>query len=115
VKELTHDSRADEELPTVRLVGVPMSDGSNNRDAPPTAEVVNFDEAMLDACAPDLRADLLAEAAMLADAFAPEGEPEHLTAMAHALSAGERDSEMDRNHARRLAAALRHLAQRSEG
>lgn len=90
-----------------------MGDGSKNREASATAKVVNFDEAMLDACTPELRADLLAEAAMLAHAFAPEGEPEHLIAMAHALSAGERDSEMDRNHARRLAAALRHLAQRA--
>ena len=32
--------------------------------------------------------------------------------MAQALSSGERDEEMDRNHARRLAAALRHLAAR---
>jgi len=78
-----------------------------------SAEVFNFDDAMLNACAPDLRADLLAEAAMLAQAFAPEGDPAHLTAMAHALSAGERDDEMDRNHARRLAAALRHLAGRN--
>lgn len=87
-----------------------MDKTSKTRRARATAEVVNFDDAVLEACAPDLRADLLAEAAMLAQAFAPEGNAEHLTAMAHALSAGERDGEMDRHHARRIAAALRHLA-----
>ncbi len=68
---------------------VGANDGiSDNSHGPATAEVVNFDEAMLDACPADLRANLLAEAAMLAHAFAPEGDPEHLLAMAHALSAG---------------------------
>ncbi len=79
---------------------------------PATAEVISFDDAMLDACLPALRADLLAEAAILAQAFAPEGDPLDLIAMAHALSTGERDAEMDRRHARHLAAALRHLARR---
>jgi len=90
----------------------PMASTRENCNQPASAEVFNFDDAMLGACAPDLRADLMAEAAMLAQAFAPEGDPAHLTAMAQALSSGERDSEMDRNHARRLAAALRHLAAR---
>ena len=89
-----------------------MKETSTDRASPATSEVVNFDEAMLDACSAQLRADLLAEAAMLAQAFAPEGDPAHLTAMAHALSSGARDGEMDRNHARRVAAALRHLALR---
>ena len=90
-----------------------MGQTTETRGHPPTAEVVSFDEAMLDACAPEVRADLLAEAALLAQAFAPGGDPGKLTAMAQALSSGERDEEMDRNHARRLAAALRHLAARS--
>ena len=89
-----------------------MDSTSENDVGPPTAQVVNFDEALLDACSGDQRTDLLAEAAMLAQAFAPDGEPEHLLAMAQVLSSGERDSEMGRNHARRLAAALRHLARR---
>ena len=90
----------------------PMGSTSKDSDTQGSAEVFNFDDAMLDACPADLRADLLAEAAMLAQAFAPDGEPAHLKAMAQALSSGERDSEMDRGHARRLAAALRHLAAR---
>jgi hypothetical protein len=90
-----------------------MDSTSKDGETSGSAEVFNFDDAMLDACPADLRADLLAEAAMLAQAFAPEGDPAHLTAMAQALSAGQRDNEMDRNHARRLAAALRHLAARS--
>jgi hypothetical protein len=87
-----------------------MDDTTEDGGAPATAEVVDFDDAILDACSAELRADLLAEAAMLAHAFAPEGDPERLAAMARALSSGERDEEMDRNHARRLAAALRLLA-----
>jgi hypothetical protein len=87
-----------------------MDNTSENNGDPPTAQVVNFDEALLDACSTEERADLLAEAAMLAQAFAPEGEAEHLLAMAQVLSSGERDDEMGRNHARRLASALRHLA-----
>ncbi|MDB5423017.1 MAG: hypothetical protein JWQ29_433 [Phenylobacterium sp.] len=91
-----------------------MDSTSKDGETLGSAEVFNFDDAMLDACPADLRADLLAEAAMLAQAFAPEGDPAHLTAMAQALSSGQRDSEMDRSHARRLAAALRHLAGRSQ-
>lgn len=75
-----------------------------------TADIIDFDEALLDACPAELRADLLTEASMLADAFAPEGRAEQLEAMATALSSGERDAEMGRMRARRLAAALRHLA-----
>ena len=89
-----------------------MDNTSENNVGPPTAQVVNFDEALLDACSADQRADLLAEAALLAQAFAPDGEVEHLLTMAQILSSGERDDELARNHARRLAAALRHLAQR---
>jgi len=89
-----------------------MDNTSENNLGPPTAQVVNFDEALLDACSSEQRADLLAEAAMLAQAFAPEGEAEHLLTMAKVLSSGGRDDEMGRNHARRLAAALRHLARR---
>ena len=88
----------------------PMGNASENNLGPPTAQVVNFDDAMLDSCSPQQRADLLSEAVRLAQAFAPEGEAEHLLSMAQILSAGERDGEMGRNHARRLAAALRHLA-----
>lgn len=77
---------------------------------PDSGEVLDFQEALLDACAPDLRADLLSEAALLAQAFAPQGDAAALTALAQALSSGARDAEMGQVHARRLAAALRHLA-----
>lgn len=87
-----------------------MDSASKNGGKPAIAQGVNFDEALLGACPADMRADLLAEAAMLAQAFAPEGDPAHLLAMAQVLSSGERDSEIGRNHALRLAAALRHLA-----
>ena len=75
-----------------------------------TAEIVDFDEALLESFAPERRADLLAEASMLSRVFAPGGEGEELQAMARALSSGAKDREMDRRHARGLAAALRRLA-----
>lgn len=74
-------------------------------------EVLSFDEALLEACPPELRASLLEEAAMLVQAFAPEGRTEQLTAMATALSAGAKAGKGDESmRARRLAAALRRLA-----
>ena len=99
-------------LPTPRVVGRRMDGASDDNCKPVTSQVVNFDEALLDACSTDLRAELLAEASMLAQAFAPAGEPERLLAMAQVLTSGKRDDDLGRNHARRLAAALRHLAQR---
>jgi hypothetical protein len=72
-------------------------------------EIVDFDAAMLDACAPEIRADLLREARLLAGVFAPHGGREGLTRMADQLSAGSRDAEMERAHARKLAAALKRL------
>ena len=73
-------------------------------------EIVDFDEAFLDACAPEERVDLMAEARRLAQAFAAEAGPEALEAMARDLSTGARDEEMERAHARKLAAAMRRLA-----
>jgi len=73
-------------------------------------QILDFDEALLDACAPGVRADLLREAELLASVFAPRGGAGELQHMATQLSAGERDSEMGRHHARRLAAALNRLA-----
>lgn len=65
---------------------------------------------MLDACSPGVLADLMTEAQLLAGVFAGGAGPGALERMAIQLSAGERDAEMDRSHARRLAAALRRLA-----
>ncbi|HEY8570958.1 hypothetical protein [Phenylobacterium sp.] len=75
---------------------------------------MDFDEALLNACSPELRTELLTEASMLAQAFAPEGRAEQLEAMAASLSSGQRDGWMHRARARRMAAALRHLAKGSE-
>lgn len=74
------------------------------------AEIVDFDVALLDSCAPRTKAELLMEAQLLAGVFAPGGDSRALLRMAAQLSAGERDAEMDRAHARRLAAALKRLA-----
>lgn len=84
------------------------------RQQPQTAEIVDFDEALLGSFALERRAELMAEAAMLARVFAPEGHPEALRAMARALSSGAKDREMDRRHARGLAAALNRLARQQE-
>ncbi|HEV2531012.1 hypothetical protein, partial [Phenylobacterium sp.] len=69
----------------------------------PTGEIVDFDEAMLDALTPEARANALAEAGLLARAFAPGAAADELESMARALSSGARDRDMDRKHARRLA------------
>jgi len=76
-------------------------------------EIIDFDDALLDACPQVLRADLMMEARLLAEVFAPDGDAEALARMAAQLSAGERDAEMGRAHARRLAAALKRLARES--
>jgi hypothetical protein len=89
-----------------------MSVSSDARS--PKGQVVDFDAALLDACPPVVRANLMAEATMLVQVFAPEGRAEQLQAMALALSSSERDGEMDRDHARKLAAALRRLAHEAE-
>lgn len=87
---------------------------SKAQSARRSAEVVDFDEALMGACPPDLAAELRAEAEILACAFAPEGRRAELEAMAEALSRGSHDAAMDRRRARGLAAALRLLARRSE-
>ena len=72
--------------------------------------IIDFDAALLDACDPQTRADLMTEADLLAGAFAPGGGAEALERLAEALLSGERDMELGRAHARRLAAALKRLA-----
>jgi hypothetical protein len=52
----------------------------------------------------------LREARLLASAFAPKASARGLRRMAAQLSAGARDAQMGRAHARRLAAALKRLA-----
>jgi hypothetical protein len=74
-------------------------------------EIVDFDDALLDGCTPEERADLMTEASILAHALG-EADLGQLEALAHDLSVGTRDEEMDRAHARKLSAALRRLARR---
>lgn len=76
---------------------------------PPPCEVIDFDEALLAACPAEVQADLLAEAHLLAGAFS-DGGTEDLEAMAVTLSAGGRDAELGRAHARKLACALKRIA-----
>jgi len=86
--------------------------GRPRRHAGPKApcQIIDFDEALLDACSPEARTELMAEARLLAGVFARGAGAHALERMAAQLSAGERDAEMHRPHARRLAAALRRLA-----
>ena len=72
-------------------------------------DIVDFDAARWESFSPALRADLLIEARLLAAAFAPDGAAPDLQAMAVQLSAGARDGDFPRPHARRLAAAVKHL------
>jgi hypothetical protein len=85
-----------------------MADSDQMMDA--GADVVQFDDALLDACGAELRGELLTEAAMLAEAFAPEGRTEQLLAMAQALASGAQREETGGARARRLACALRCMA-----
>lgn len=68
---------------------------------------------MLNACSPEMQADLMIEARLLAGVFAPRGDAAALVGIASQLSSGARDAEMDRAHARRVAAALKRLARDS--
>lgn len=77
---------------------------------PQACEIVDFDEALLDACSAAVRADVMMEAELLVGVFAPSREPDRLARIADQLSAGQRDAEMNRAHARRLAAALKRIA-----
>lgn len=88
----------------------PMNRPKTNDQSTPDCEVIDFDEVLLAACPPEERADLLTEARILAHAFSAGGSAEDLEAMAATLSAGRRDAEMGRAHARKLAAALKRLA-----
>ncbi|CAN7279417.1 hypothetical protein LJR225_001401 [Phenylobacterium sp. LjRoot225] len=79
------------------------------------AEIVDFDEARLDACPTAQLAEVMAEAIMLADAFGPEDRTLQIRRLARSLQSGARDFETGRARARLVAAALRRLARTSEG
>lgn len=87
-----------------------MNRARQHQDQAPTCEVIDFDEALLDACPTEERSELLTEARIVAHAFARTGTPDELQALAESLSTGGKDSEMARAHARKLAAALKRLA-----
>lgn len=87
-----------------------MNRARTNERPREACEIIDFDDVLLDACDAAARADLLTEAGLLAAAFAPRGGPQALMSLAEALSSGQRDCEMGRAHARRLAAALKRLA-----
>lgn len=78
-------------------------------------KVVTLDDALLGTCSGEERDQLLGEALLLADAFAPEGGPPELLAMAQTLSCAPRGDLVEGRHARKLAATLRALAIEDRG
>lgn len=92
---------------------------SRARAGRPSAEVVDFDEALLATFPAEFQAELRAEAEMLSCALIQAGCPAELEGMADALcrNAGETagDVTMDRRRARGLAAAIRLLVRRGGG
>ena len=87
-----------------------MNRASRQQETPQGCEVIDFDQALLDACPAEERADLLTEARIVAHAFAETGAPQELERIAESLSTGGRDGDMARARARKLAAALKRLA-----
>jgi hypothetical protein len=87
-----------------------MRNPSRQEHIPAQGEIVDFDDVLLEACPPHVKADLMAEAELLIGVFAPDRRPQDLARIASQLSCGERDAEMNRAHARRLAAALKRIA-----
>ena len=92
-----------------------MDQAHNLEGRPAGGEVVDFDEALLDACPPAQLAELMSEAAMLSEAFAPDGRAAQIETLACSLQSGVRDLEIGRAHARLLAAALQRLARGAGG
>lgn len=78
--------------------------------AVPGDKVINLDEALLETCSGEERQDLLGEAILLAETFAPEGGRPELLAMAQTLTAAPQGDPAERRHTRKLAATLRDLA-----
>lgn len=72
--------------------------------------MIDFDAALLDARPADQRMELIAEASILAAAFAPQGRAREIERLARRLESGLRDLEMGRARAKLLAAALRQVA-----
>jgi hypothetical protein len=72
--------------------------------------VVDFGDALLDACPADQFAEVMTEAEMLASAFAPRGRGRQIDELAESLRMGAARLEAGRAHVCRLAAALRRLA-----
>lgn len=87
-----------------------MGRSSANERPSQACEIVDFDAAVLESLVPEVRAELMREAELLAEVFAPGHAADDLREMARQLSSGARDADMARAHARRLAAALKRLA-----
>lgn len=92
-----------------------MDRSPRNPPAPTGGEIIAFDEILLASCPPDARAELMAEAELMAQAFAPDGQAAAIRALARRVESGVSELERGRGRAVRLAAALRRLAKAAEG
>ena len=72
-----------------------------------SAQVIDFDEGVVEACPSHVRDELRAEVDMLTSAFAQAENPAALNRMARSLIRGSCQDPEQRLHARRLAAMLR--------
>lgn len=89
-------------------------DRAPRRDEPhASGDIVDFEEALLDACPIELQVELMTEAAMLAALFKPEERAARVAALAQELRTTTREAAMPRPRARKLAAALKRLAKRA--
>lgn len=77
-------------------------------------KIIDFEAALLNACGEAQRREILGEALLLAETFAPDGRARELLAMADTLAEAAGKDGPEGRHARRLAAALRTLANRPE-
>ena len=87
-----------------------MHDAPRHDERSAGGEIVDFDQALFDACSAEEQEELMTEAGLLAEAFAPQGRAAQIEALAQDLQSGARDLELGRARAIRLAAALRRLA-----
>lgn len=80
----------------------------------PDGKIIDFEAALLNACGEAKRREIVGEALLLAETFAPDGRARELLSMADTLAENARANGPEGRHARRLAAALRTLANRPE-
>jgi hypothetical protein len=90
-----------------------MSRAPRLTSPPSIGEVLDFDEALLDACPPEQLAELMREAEILAQAFTSDARGQEVAELARKMQSSVPDLDAGRAHARLLSAALRRLSRES--